>query len=55
MSGRLRALALLIAALLWKTRSLGACIVAHATTNFLLGAYVLIAWYVFKKDEWYFW
>ncbi|MGN6505347.1 MAG: CAAX prenyl protease-related protein [Tepidisphaeraceae bacterium] len=47
--------ALLIAALLWKTRSLGACIVAHATTNFLLGAYVLIAWYVFKKDEWYFW
>lgn len=33
--------ALMISALLWKTRSIGACIIAHATTNFLLGAYVL--------------
>ena len=47
--------ALLIAWLLWRTRSLGACIVAHAVTNLLLGAYVLIAWYGFGKDEWFFW
>jgi membrane protease YdiL (CAAX protease family) len=33
--------ALMISALLWRTRSIGACIIAHATTNFLLGAYVL--------------
>ena len=33
---------LLIAWLLVRTRSLGACIVAHAVTNFLLGIYVLI-------------
>ena len=47
--------ALLIAWLLWRTKSIGACIVAHATTNFLLGAYVLISWYGFRKDEWFFW
>lgn len=47
--------ALLIAWLLWRTKSIGACIVAHATTNFLLGAYVLIAWYGFGRDEWFFW
>lgn len=32
---------LMIGALLAWTKSLGACIVAHAVTNFLLGAYVL--------------
>lgn len=40
---------LLIAWLLIRTRSLGACIVAHAVTNFLLGAYVL--W----SRDWYYW
>jgi hypothetical protein len=34
--------------LVW-TRSLGACIVAHAVTNFLLGAYVLYS------GQWHFW
>ena len=33
--------ALMISGLLAYTRSIGACIIAHATTNFLLGAYVL--------------
>ena len=33
---------LLIGGLLVYTKSLGACIVAHATTNLLLGAYVLV-------------
>lgn len=47
--------ALMVAWLLWRTKSIGACIVAHATTNFLLGAYVLISWYGFGKDEWFFW
>jgi len=47
--------ALLIAWLLVKTRSLGACIVAHAVTNLLLGAYVLISWYGFGRDVWFFW
>lgn len=47
--------ALLVAWLLLKTRSLGACIVAHGVTNFLLGAYVLTMWYGFGKDEWFFW
>ncbi len=46
---------LLIAWLLIRTRSLGACIVAHGVTNFLLGAYVLFSHYVLKRDEWYFW
>ncbi len=40
---------LLIAALLVYTKSLGACIVAHAVTNLLLGAYVLI------YKDWGFW
>jgi len=40
---------LMIAGLLALTRSLGACIVMHAVTNFLLGVYVL------KTGDWYFW
>ncbi|HEY7089881.1 MAG TPA: CAAX prenyl protease-related protein [Tepidisphaeraceae bacterium] len=40
---------LMIAVLLVRTKSLGACIIAHGTTNFLLGAYVL--W----THEWFFW
>jgi len=39
----------MIALLLWRTKSLGACIVMHGVTNFLLGAYVL--W----THDWYFW
>ena len=39
----------MIAWVLIRTRSLGACIVMHAVTNFLLGAYVL--W----THDWYFW
>jgi len=41
--------AMLIGGLLVYTRSIGACIVAHAVTNFLLGAYVLWA------RDWGFW
>jgi hypothetical protein len=40
---------LIIGALLVKTRSLGACIIAHGVTNFLLGAYVLYT------GQWSFW
>lgn len=40
---------LLVAWLLIRTRSLGACVVAHAVTNFLLGAYVLYT------HDWYYW
>jgi uncharacterized protein len=40
---------LLIAALLIRTKSLGACIVAHAVTNLLLGGYVLYT------HDWSFW
>jgi hypothetical protein len=40
---------LMIALLLVRTRSLGACIIAHAVTNLLLGAYVL--W----TGDWSFW
>jgi CAAX prenyl protease-like protein len=40
---------LMIAALLVYTRSLGACIIAHGVTNFLLGFFVL--W----TKNWYFW
>lgn len=40
---------LMIGGLLVYTRSLGACIVCHAVTNFLLGGYVLI------YKDWYFW
>lgn len=39
----------LIAWLLVKTRSLGACIIAHGVTNLLLGIYVLYS------GDWYFW
>lgn len=39
----------MIAWLLVRTRSLGACIIAHAVTNLLLGLYVL------HTHEWFFW
>jgi hypothetical protein len=39
----------MIGVLLVKTRSLGACIVAHATTNLLLAAYVV------NSHQWFFW
>lgn len=41
--------ALMIGALLAYTRSLGACIIAHATTNLLLAAWVL------KTKQWWYW
>jgi uncharacterized protein len=41
--------ALMVAGLLVYTKSLGACIVAHATTNLLLAIYVL------KTHDWSFW
>jgi uncharacterized protein len=41
--------AILVNALLVYTRSLGACIIAHAVTNLLLAAYVL------KTGDWSFW
>lgn len=40
---------LMIAGLLLYTKSLGACIIAHATTNLLLGIYVL------RWKDWAFW
>jgi CAAX prenyl protease-like protein len=40
---------LMIALLLVRTRSIGACIIAHGVTNFLLGLYVL------HTHEWFFW
>ena len=40
---------LMIGGLLALTRSLGACILMHAVTNFLLGAYLL------KTGQWIFW
>ena len=46
--------ALMIAWLLVKTRSIGACIIAHGVTNFLLGAYVLAMWQA-GTPVWYFW
>jgi len=39
----------MIAMLLVRTRSLGACIIAHGVTNLLLGLYVLYT------GDWYFW
>jgi CAAX prenyl protease-like protein len=45
---------LMIGALLIHTRSLGACIIAHAVTNLLLAAYVLGS-HSMGRDEWYFW
>ena len=48
--------AALIAWLLIRTRSLGACIVAHAVTNALLAGYVLVAALAYgRASEWYFW
>jgi CAAX prenyl protease-like protein len=41
--------ALMIGALLVYTKSLGACIIAHAVTNLLLGVYVMYT------KQWYFW
>jgi CAAX prenyl protease-like protein len=41
--------AAMVGALLVYTRSLGACIIAHATTNLLLGLYVL------HTKQWFFW
>jgi CAAX prenyl protease-like protein len=41
--------ALMIGLLLLRSKSLGACIIAHGLTNFLLGAWVL--W----KHDWMFW
>lgn len=41
--------ALMIAALLVYTRSLGACIIAHGVTNLLLAVYVLYT------EQWFFW
>jgi membrane protease YdiL (CAAX protease family) len=45
----------MIAALLAYTKSLGACIIAHGVTNFLLGAYVLYAHYAWHSNQWFFW
>ncbi|MFT3784986.1 MAG: CAAX prenyl protease-related protein [Tepidisphaeraceae bacterium] len=51
--------ALMIAWLLLRTKSIGACIVAHATTNFLLGGWVLLCWQMGWKPlghaQWFFW
>jgi CAAX prenyl protease-like protein len=33
----------------WSTRSIGACVIAHAVTNALLGAYI------FRTQQWGFW
>ena len=41
--------ALMIGALLMYTKSLGACIIAHAVTNLLLAVYVL------RYRDWAFW
>ncbi len=47
---------LLVAWLLVRTRSLGACIIMHAVTNLLLGLWVLlIGPYFGLNNEWYFW
>jgi CAAX prenyl protease-like protein len=40
---------LLYTLLLYRSRSLSSCILAHAVTNFLLGMYVLIT------QEWQYW
>ena len=45
---------LMIGGLLIYTKSLGACIIAHAVTNLLLAAYVLGS-HRMGRDEWYFW
>jgi CAAX prenyl protease-like protein len=46
---------LMVGWLLTYTRSLGACIVMHAVTNFLLGGWVLWSHFVKGRNEWYFW
>jgi uncharacterized protein len=49
----------LIAWLLVRTKSVGACVVAHAVTNLLLGLWILLTWkldYVpFGVTHWFFW
>ncbi len=45
---------LLVGLLLVYTKSLGACIIMHAVTNFLLGAYVLYMNHI-GKPQWFFW
>lgn len=45
----------LIAALLVYTKSLGACIIAHAVTNLLLGVYVLWRGFCTDQPQWWFW
>ena len=48
--------ALLIAWLLLRTKSIGACIVAHGVTNLLLAIYVLVMTLgLGRASEWYFW
>ena len=47
--------AMMIGWLLVYTKSLGACIIAHGVTNFLLGAFVLYSHFVLHHQEWYFW
>lgn len=46
---------LLIAWLLVRTKSIGAVIVAHGVTNFLLGGWVLFAHHYLGQDDWFFW
>jgi len=41
--------AMMVGGLLAYTKSLGACIIAHATTNLLLAVYVLVS------QDWAFW
>lgn len=47
--------ALMIHTLLVYTRSIGACIIAHGVTNFLLGAYVLYHGFYTDSPQWSFW
>lgn len=53
--------ALLIAWLLIRTRSIGACVVAHGVTNLLLGLWILATWKFpgqwvpFDRPHWFFW
>ena len=47
--------AFMIAGLLVYTKSLGACIIAHAVTNLLLGAYVLYRGFYTDQPQWWFW
>lgn len=53
--------ALLIAWLLIRTKSLGACVIAHAVTNLLLAMWILATWKFpgqwvpFDRAHWFFW